>query len=188
MPGDDLYVDLAIERSLADASTRLDLAYFIPVIQVKKGNPLGISTLHDLTKPGIRVGLGDPRSVAVGKKTLKILEKSGVDSSKLTSNLIYHSGTVTELAAAVELGTIDAAIVWDATARNHERTCDTVMIPWNYNVLATVPIVLLKTTNVRKEALAFAAFAASDKGKRIFAACRYTTKLPAAVPVETGNP
>ena len=67
MPGAKFYVDRAVETGLADPSTERIVAYFVPVIFVRKGNPLGIRSVRDLTRGGLRVGLGDERACAVGR-------------------------------------------------------------------------------------------------------------------------
>ena len=44
------------------------------VIVVKKGNPFNIKSLEDLTKPGIKIGMGHPEQDALGTLTKKLLD------------------------------------------------------------------------------------------------------------------
>jgi len=75
-PGSTYYFDIAREKSLIDYEKRV--AYHVPVIAIPKGNPANITYLNDLTKPGVKVALGDPKACAIGKLGDKILEKNGI--------------------------------------------------------------------------------------------------------------
>jgi len=188
MPGAELYVDLAVKKSLAIPETRRVVAWFVPVIFVKKGNPLGIHSLDDLLRPGVRLGLGDERSCAIGRRTLKILKKNGIDPERIERNVAFRSATVNELAVAVQMGSIDAAILWDANARQFAENGDMVPIPLEKNVVSAIPIVVLSCSSHRKEAEAFVEFVASEAGRRIFRESGYTTALPGKAPSDAPSP
>jgi molybdate transport system substrate-binding protein len=51
------------------------------VIAVPKGNPLGIQSLTDLGKPGLRVGIGHEQQCALGAITKETLVRAGVYAS-----------------------------------------------------------------------------------------------------------
>ena len=174
MPGAELYVDKAVELGLADASTKRVVAYFVPVVFVRKGFDK-VESLADLAKPGVRVGLGDERACAVGKVALKILAKNGMDPKKM--NVVFKSGTVNELPLAVQLGNVDAVICWDANARQFAEAGRMVEIPPAKNVIATIPIVLLKSSRHAQAAMKFIDFVTSEKGKRLLTENYYTVSL-----------
>lgn len=177
MPGAELYVDKAIEQGLALKETKQVVAYFVPVIFVQKGNPKGIHSLQDLKRKGIRLGFGDERACAIGKKTLKILEKNAIDYSELENNVVYKSGTVNELPLAVQLRNVDAVIAWDANARHFLQYGDIVSIPPDQNVPSTIPIVVLKSSNHPQETREFVEVVTSDEGRKILAERGYTVSL-----------
>ncbi|MEA3366656.1 MAG: substrate-binding domain-containing protein, partial [Planctomycetota bacterium] len=143
MPGAEFYVDKAIEKGWAVPQTKRIVAYFVPVIFVRKGNPKGVYSLRDLSQEGLRVGFGDERACAVGEKTLDILEKNGIPLSEVQPNVIYKSGTVNELAVAIQMGSVDAVILWDANARQFARYGQIVSIPLGKNIPVWIPIVRL---------------------------------------------
>jgi molybdate transport system substrate-binding protein len=178
MPGSAFYVDKAIEKGWAVSSTRRNVAYFIPVIVVQKGNPLNIQTLDDLLKPGVRIGLGDERAVAIGKRAVAILEKNKVDLDAVARNLVYKSGTVNELGVAIQMKNVDAVIMWDANARHFSADGDLITIPFKDNIISTIPIVSLKFSSHPKEAATFIEFISSDAGKNIFKQSQYTIIKP----------
>jgi len=178
MPGAALYVDRAIEKGLAFADTRRAVAYFVPVVFVQKGNPKGVRSLQDLKQAGLRLGFGDERSCAVGKKTLKILEKNAIPYSSLEQNVVYKSGTVNELGLAVQLGNVDAVILWDANARHFAESGDVVPIPPPQNIPSTIPVVLLKCSAHPREGREFIEFLVSPRGREILIERGYTVSLP----------
>ncbi len=177
MPGAELYVDLAIEKGLADPATKRIVAYFVPVIFVKKGNPEDVRSVHDFTREGLKVGLGDERACAVGRKALKILEKHGMTFAAVEKNVVFRSGTVNELAVAIRLGTVDAVIIWDANARHFAGSGTVVPIPPEKNAISSIPIARLKSSRHPEEAQAFIDFVTSEEGKSILRDHGYTLTL-----------
>jgi len=177
LPGADFYIEKAAEKGLvADDAARV-VAYFVPVISVRKGNPQGIKTLLDLTGEGLRLGLGDERCCAVGVTALEIFEKNGIPFSDVAGNLVLRSGTVNELAVAVQLGSIDATIIWDATARQFSDDSDMVGIPLEENAVTTVSIARLASSRHPEVAERFIDFVTSDEGRRILTEQGYTVSL-----------
>jgi len=176
MPGDKHYVDQAAEEGLI--LSRRTVCYWVPTILVQKGNPKKISGLRDLLKPGLKVGLGDPNACAIGRISWQILAKEGITREQLKDNLVFQSLTVNELGMQIQARSLDAVIVWDAMARYYSRYGDQVRIPPEKNVTSTVDIGVLKFTKNRALAEKFAEFAASEKGRAIFAKHHYSTEPP----------
>jgi len=182
MPGSAFYVDKAVEKGLILPETQRIVASFIPVFLVQKGNPSNIRTLRDLARPGVRIGLGDERSAAVGITSLDLFKKNGISYDDIQPNVVYKSGTVEELGVAVRMRTVDVAIVWDVTARSFAEYAEAVAIPADQNVVSTVPIVTLKSSRHPAEARAFIEFVTSAEGQRILADHGYSTLPGNATP------
>ena len=176
MPGADFYVDKVIEQGLARAETKRTVAYFIPVILVRKGNPLGVASLADFARKKMRVGLGDERVVAIGRRSKKLFEKNAIPYENVLKNMVYASGTVNELGVAIELESVDATIVWDAVARQFAG--DVVEIPPEQNIVSDIAIAVLSFSRFPDEAKCFIEFTASEEGRRIFREHRYTVDPP----------
>lgn len=173
LPGDQFYVDQAQAEGLVDESR--PIAYFTPVIMVKKGNPLDIRRLEDLTKSGVRLGLADERSAAVGRVARQVLENSGVSWQAIKRNLQFTSTTVHELGDSLKLGHLDAVIVWNAVARQYDNVGEIVSIPAEHNVSVAIPAAIIKTTANREAARQFIDFLASERGRVIFRQYYYDT-------------
>jgi len=176
LPGDAHYVELAqAENLISDSRT---ICYFVPVILVAKGNPKDIQSLGDLSRPGIRVGLGDADACAIGRKASKILGKSGLTMGDLGENLVFRSLTVNELGDKIELGALDAVIVWDATAAYYRDCTEIVRIPVKQNVISTVPAATLATSDAPELARLLMEYLASDEGKAVFEKHHYAVAKP----------
>ena len=174
MPGDEVFLSRAKEKGYI--SEKRDVAYFIPVLIVQKGNPKGVSSLADMGRSGVRLGVGDPEACAIGEITNSILKKNQLENP-VRENVVYTSVTVIELANAVKLKTIDVAIVWDATAAFYPNDADVVSIPQEQNVIARIPIGILSFSKQKENARKFVEFVTSEQGRGIFEKHGYTTKL-----------
>jgi molybdate transport system substrate-binding protein len=169
MPGSEFYVDKAIEKGLIGSETKKIVAYFIPVLFVQKGNPKSIQTLQDLKKSGIRVGIGDERSAAVGQVTMEVLKKNSIAIEDVIKNVVYKSGTVDELGVAIQMKTVDVVVLWDVNAKNFIQHGEIIQIPPEQTVPSVIPIAVLKSTKYPDEAGRFVEFAISSEGKKIMA-------------------
>lgn len=176
IPGDVHYVDQAKQHNLAAKSETA--CYFIPVILVAKGNPKNIRSLADLTQPGVKLGLGDPEACAIGRKAKKIFAKNGISEQAVEANTVFRSLTVNELGTNVELGSLDATIVWDAVAAYFADTTEVVPIPPDQNVISTVAAAVLNSSEDPQLAQSFLNFIISDEGRAIFQKHHYSLSLP----------
>ena len=175
LPGDVFYIE-QLEKEGLIVSKKM-VCYFIPVILVKKGNPKGIHTIHDLVRPGIRLGLGNPDACAIGRRSMKIFEKNGIDKKFIDRNLAFSSMTVNELGIQIRMVKIDAAIVWDPIAAYYGESADTVVIPGERNIISNVVIGLLTFSKSQKSAQQFMEYIAGERGKAILRNHNYTTVL-----------
>ena len=163
MPGDVSYIDHAGELIIC----KHRVCYLIPVILVKKGNPKNIKGIDDLVAPGIRLGLGNPKAVPVGRKAIEIFEKANIKIKKVEKNLVFSAMTVNELGVQIKVGKIDAAIVWDGVAAYFSDSADIIEIPKERNAISTVAIALL-SCSMHKLAQNFIDFISSEQGQEIF--------------------
>jgi len=174
MPGDQYYVAQAHSAGLI-ASTHV-VAYFVPVILVQRGNPKNIQSLADLSRPDLKIGLGDARACAIGRVSSQLLANQGIDEQKLP--VVYRSVTVHDLGNQIKLKSLDAVIVWDAVAAYYSRDGEVVRIPLEQNQIATIAVGILKSSENPELAAKLVDFLTSPEGKEIFARHRYTVEKP----------
>lgn len=164
LPGEEFYVRQAQKRGYVLKSETI--GYFVPVILVRKGNPKGIRSLKDLAKPGIKVGLGDPKACAIGEISEAILRKNGLTQA-VHKNVAFRAMTAPELANALRLGAIDACINWDAIANYPwvRPAVEIIAIPPEQNVITANPLAILNTTKNLQAAEKFLQFALTEPRK-----------------------
>jgi molybdate transport system substrate-binding protein len=85
------------------------------VLIVPKANPAGIHTADDLTKPGVKIVIGDP-SVPVGAYTRTVLANLGISAAVL-KNVVSQETDVRSVLAKVALGEADAGFVYITDAK-----------------------------------------------------------------------
>ena len=164
MPADDSYVRKAEAAGLtADV---VPLARMRAVVLTAKGNPKGIAAWADLTAPGVRVALAEPDAAAIGLLTREYLRSVG-RWTELNNRIAVKTGNVTESANAAKLGTVDAAVVWDAVAASsayHDQ--QVVRLPELDGVVARVSAAVLRHSADPEAAAAFARYLAAEDGGR----------------------
>lgn len=131
-----------------------------------------VRTPADLAAHGAKVVLAAPE-VPVGNYAREALEKMnavyGPDFARLAmANVVSEEPNVRQVAAKVELGEADAAVVYatDAAVTDGVRVLE---LPDGTNVAATYPIATLVDSSRPDLARAFVAFVLSDEGQALLA-------------------
>lgn len=81
------------------------------VIAVAKGNPKNIKSLQDLTKPNIRLAVGQAEKCTIGALTQKMLEAEKL-SRHVQENVVTETISSAALVPAVVSGSADAALAY----------------------------------------------------------------------------
>jgi len=145
----DLYIP-ADESYLTDLAPQAiqALGTMKAVVLFRPSKP--IESWTDLTATGRRLALAEPTSAAIGKLTKAKLESSG-RWLELAVRVVVHTDTVTHSGNAVKLGTVDAAIVWDAVAVGQFPDLPRVSLPELDGITANVVAARL-TIGIESEA------------------------------------
>jgi ABC-type molybdate transport system substrate-binding protein len=162
-------------RSLGLVAEILPAARQHAVIGVKRGNPLKIAAPADLLRSEVRVVVPNPELAAVGRSIQRALAGTGVwerlvERTRQSSAKVSLVGTVTEAAQAVKIGAADAAVIWDATAR--QFGIDFVEVPaLAKKTLEQLHLAVVAATERPTQALHFARYlTARDRGQPLWAA------------------
>ena len=149
---------LTSEKSLARprffASGRLAIA-------VQAGNPKQIKSLADLSRPDLLVALCAPQ-VPAGHYAQLALSKAGVRVHSRSDEL-----SVRALLHKVQLGEIDAGIVYRSDLQTAGSAVTGVPIPEEHNVRVQYPMLVLKGGKEPQLARRFVDFVLSASGQRI---------------------
>ena len=170
LAADESYVKSAREFGLLAES--IPLARQRPVIAVRKGNPKNIRSLDDLRRTDVRVAAANPDAASIGRTVRALLQQTG-QWAELEKRITVFKPTVNDVANDVKIGSVDAGVVWDATARQYPEL-EVVAVPLFERAAETITIGVLKRSAQPAAALRFARYlAASDKGLKEFAQFHY---------------
>jgi molybdate transport system substrate-binding protein len=103
-----LYAEGLVQKPIPFATNSL-------VVIVPKSNPAHIRTVDDLTKPGVKVVIGDP-GVPVGGYTQTVLKNLGIQGAVM-KNVVSEETDVKAVVAKVALGEADAGFVYVTDVR-----------------------------------------------------------------------
>lgn len=111
VPSPDIMKKAGNRGHLVQDSIR-NMGYFVPSINVQKGNPKGIKCLKDMTRPGIRIALANPESVFVGMLGAEIVDKAFHDQERklFRENIVTYTEDFSKLASLLVLKQVDAVI------------------------------------------------------------------------------
>jgi len=163
MPGAKAYLDSAAEKGFI-SDTR-DVVYHVVTIAVQEGNPKNITSLEDLNRDGIRVGIGEPDGPAIGKAAKKIFEKNGMWED-MQDNIVVQSGTVNELLVFLKMDQADAVVIFEDLL--NEESIEKVDIPVEDGFVKIVPVATLTFSEHPENAKKYMEFVSSDEGKEVF--------------------
>ncbi|MBI5757707.1 MAG: substrate-binding domain-containing protein [Planctomycetales bacterium] len=113
------------------------------VIIVKKGNPHGIKSLHDLGKPGLRVGVGHEKQCAMGWLTQRTFDEGGV-KEEVMKNVAVQTPTGDMLVNQMRSGSLDAAVAYLSNAAGSGDFLDAIRIKGIPCSVATQPFGVAK--------------------------------------------
>ncbi len=174
LPGEEFYLLQAAERGfITDYDPARDVAaHFITVILTPRGNPKQIKRLEDFARPGIKVGLGNPRACAIGRWHEKTFKRAGIWEA-VQKNATMSAKCIPELGNAAQHRLIDATIVWATTAVLYLRDCEIIPIEPAYRGVVRLPVTLLKFSKHPKSAQLLKDLILSDAGRQIFRSHAY---------------
>jgi molybdate transport system substrate-binding protein len=178
---DKATMDKAVTADVIDGQPQ-ELVRNRLTVAVPGDNPGNIHALSDLGRSGVKLALADP-SVPVGAYTLQVLDKLAADPAygadfkpAVLGNVVSHDNNVRQVLTRVQLGEVDAGIVYstDAQAANAGAGGSvppvTVLdIPAQYNVIAVYYIAPVKGAPHAEAARAWISYLLSDPGQAVLA-------------------
>jgi molybdate transport system substrate-binding protein len=175
IPGSPDYMVKAEREGLVDSRTIKIIAYLIPAMGVQPGNPKNIRTLKDLTKPGLKVGIGNPEAVCVGLYGIEILHGQGL-LEQVEKNIVTHAPSCAATESLVVMKKVDAVLGWDVFSKWNPGRIETICLkPEEIPRIAYIPAAVSIYSHDRKGSMEFISFLASPDGQKIFAKWGYLT-------------
>ena len=146
------------------------------IIVFPKENTAEIHSLHDLSKPRLKIILAD-NAVPAGQYAIEFLERcnrsAAFDSlfkQKVLGNVVSYEENVKAVLSKVVLDEADAGIVYTSdVGKNAAEHVGTIEIPDDVNVIATYPIAVVRDGKSPEQAEKFVRYILSDEGQTILA-------------------
>ena len=175
-PGSSDFMEIAKKKGMVYPETEQYVVYLVPAINVQKGNPKGIKTLVDLTRPGLRVAIANPEGVCVGLYAVEIIEKNFSPNQKadFRRNLANYTESCEKTATAISLKAADAVIGWEVFQYWDPERIETIALKKSeIPRIGYIPIAISKFTKNKKLAQDFIDFIVSGEGKAFFKKYHY---------------
>jgi len=135
----DPYLDYVRDaNALADHA---QVGFVAPVVAVQPGNPKGISSIEDLTRPGLKVALSNPKYSTCGELVLGLLEKKGIKDAVMKNVENRLTKGHSNLGNLLKTQTVDAVIMWNGVAHTFRDSLQVVPTPYEYDKEIRVHII-----------------------------------------------
>jgi molybdate transport system substrate-binding protein len=162
----DPYLDYTRDaNALADD---VQVGFVAPVLAVQKGNPQGIKSIEDLTRPGLKVALTDPQYSTSGEMVFTLLEKKGIKDAVMKNVENRLTRGHINIGTFLKTQAIDAGIIWNGVAHMFADSLEIVKTPYEYEQEIRVYIMGLSYTKQPEALRQFMEFA-RKRGPAIFA-------------------
>jgi len=166
----DPYLDyVADANALAE---HIQVGFVAPVLAVAKGNPKNLTSIEDLTRPGLKVALSDPKYSTCGQMVFELLEKKGIKDAVMKNVENRLTKGHSTLGTFLKTGAVDAVIMWNGVAHTFSDSVEIVKEPYQYDKEIMVHIIGLSYSQQPELLKQFIEFAAS-RGPEIFAGHGY---------------
>ena len=133
------------------------------VLIVPKNNPAHITSVNDVTKPGVKLVICNA-TVPCGDYARKVFENLGITGAAM-KNVVSQTTDVTQTVAQVALGQADAGFVYITDAKAADGKVAAVRLPANAKPAAQDYIAVVKAGKDQAAAKAFVAQVLSAAGQ-----------------------
>lgn len=147
------------------------------VILVQKGNPHKIKSLRDLTREGLRVGVGHEKQCAMGWITQNTFKEGGIQT-EINANVTVQTPTGDMLVNQLRTGSLDAAVAYLSNAAGSADVLDAVQIQGISCSTATQPWGVAADSRYPQTAARLFSAIASAESQAVFASQGFSWKLP----------
>lgn len=175
IPGSMMYID-KLDKAGAVSASR-GLAVHGAVLAVNRAAAAKITSLDDLAKPGVRLGLGDAQAMALGRTAEEILSHLALKDAIL-ANVVTRAATVKQLTLYVANGDVDAAIIGGPDAAGNADKVVSIAIPSDLYQPEIAGFALLKSAVDPALAAQFGDLLLSEAGRQAFAKAGFPPLAP----------
>ena len=153
--------------SAGDASSPKDFAKNTAEIAVPPSNPAKVTSVSDLAKSSVKVALCQPK-VPCGVVASQVFK-----NAKVTVKPVTLQPDVKSVLTQVELGNVDAGMVYVTDVKAAGTKVKGVTIPASQNASTLYPIATISSSTHQAEAEAFVAYVLSPAGEQVLTAAGF---------------
>jgi molybdate transport system substrate-binding protein len=153
--------------SAGDASNPQDFAKNTAEIAVPPSNPANVTSVSDLAKSSVKVALCQPQ-VPCGVVAGEVFKNAGITVKPVTLQ-----PDVKSVLTQVELGNVDAGMVYLTDVKAAGSKVKGVTIPASQNASTLYPIAAISSSKEMAIAQAFVAYVLSPAGQQVLAAAGF---------------
>ena len=150
-----------------NASNPQDFAKNTAEVAVPPSNPANVTSVTDLAKPSVKVALCEPK-VPCGVVAAGVFKNAGITVKPVTLQ-----PDVKSVLTQVELGNVDAGVVYVTDVKAAGSKVKGVTIPANLNASTLYPIAAITNSKNLSIAQAFVAYVLSPTGQQVLAAAGF---------------
>jgi molybdate transport system substrate-binding protein len=150
-----------------DAGTPANFATNVLEVATPAGDPAGIESLADVAKPSVKL------AVCAATAPCGAIAVTMFTQDKLTVKPVTEEADVKSVLSKVELGEVDAGIVYVTDVKAAGAKVTGIAIPAAQNVVTTYPIAVLTASKQQALAAAFQAYVLSAPGQAVLTAAGF---------------
>ena len=150
-----------------DASNPRDFAKNTAEVAVPPSNPAKVTSVSDLAKSSVKVALCQPK-VPCGVLAAQVFKNAGITVKPVTLQ-----PDVKSVLTQVELGNVDAGMVYVTDVKAAGTKVKGVAIPVSDNASTLYPIATVSSSTHQAEAQAFVAYVLSPAGQQVLTAAGF---------------
>jgi molybdate transport system substrate-binding protein len=147
-----------------DASAPTDFVKNVMEVAVPPANPAHVKSVNDLAKSSVKVALCQPQ-VPCGVVAAEVFKNAGITVKPVTLEVDVKS-----VLTKVELGDVDAGMVYVTDVMGAGSKVMGVPIPASVNASTTYPIATVSKSSHQSIAQAFVAYVLSPAGQQVLTA------------------
>jgi molybdate transport system substrate-binding protein len=159
--------NMATVVSAGDASNPQDFAKNTAEVAVPPNNPANVTSVNDLAKSSVKVALCEPK-VPCGVVAAGVFKNAGITVKPVTLQ-----PDVKSVLTQVELGNVDAGVVYVTDVKAAGSKVKGVTIPANLNASTLYPIAPISSSKEMSIAQAFVAYVLSPTGQAVLSAAGF---------------
>jgi len=163
--GAEYVLDEAEDQGLVVKGSRRSVGFRRSVIIVPLGNPARITSLNDLCREGVRIGIAvDGCLKGVWDD---IASKAGL-TDQISRNITHHADACGSLMGLIHSDKVDAIFGWNAFQGVWPDTCEVIELPSDLQVFRSTVVAMVSFTKNVELSKKLIDFLTSDEVKKIY--------------------